>query len=48
MNLRHEYLTVLGRELSNEIIVTNTGGTQHELFSLGDRDANLYAAGSDW
>ena len=45
MNLRHEYLTALGRELSNEIIVTNTGGTQHELFSLGDRDANLYAAG---
>jgi sulfopyruvate decarboxylase subunit beta len=31
MNLRHEYLTALGRELNNEIIVTNTGGTQHEL-----------------
>jgi sulfopyruvate decarboxylase subunit beta len=45
MNFRHEYLSVLGQVLTNEIIVTNTGGTQHELFSLGDRDATLYAAG---
>lgn len=45
MNQRHEYLTALGRELTDEIIVTNTGGTQHELFALGDRDATLYAAG---
>jgi sulfopyruvate decarboxylase subunit beta len=45
MNLRHEYLSSLGSELTNEIIVTNSGGTQHELFSLGDRDANFYATG---
>jgi sulfopyruvate decarboxylase subunit beta len=31
--------------LLSNVDVTNTGGTQHELFSLGDRDANLYAAG---
>jgi sulfopyruvate decarboxylase subunit beta len=45
VNFRHEYLSALGRELTNEIIVTNTGGTQHELFSLGDREGTLYAAG---
>ena len=45
MNFRHEYLSRLVKELDNEIIVTNTGGTQHELFTLGDRDANFYAAG---
>lgn len=45
MNFRHEYLSALVKELRDEIIVTNTGGTQHELFALGDRDANLYAAG---
>jgi sulfopyruvate decarboxylase subunit beta len=45
MNFRHEYLSALVKELRHEIIVTNTGGTQHELFTLGDRDANLYAAG---
>lgn len=45
MNFRHEYLSLISQLLGDEIIVTNTGGTQHELFSLGDRDANLYAAG---
>ena len=45
MNARHEYLSCLAQELADQIIVTNTGGTQHELFSLGDRDATLYAAG---
>jgi sulfopyruvate decarboxylase subunit beta len=45
MNQRHEYLSCLAPELRDELIVTNTGGTQHELFSLADRDATLYAAG---
>lgn len=45
MNFRHEYLSSLVKELTDEIIVTNVGGTQHELFSLGDRDGNLYAVG---
>ncbi len=45
MNLRHEYLSCLANELSEEIIVTNTGITSHELFYLADRDANLYAPG---
>jgi thiamine pyrophosphate-dependent acetolactate synthase large subunit-like protein len=45
MNLRHEYLSALVSELTDEIIVTNSGGTQHELFSLADRDANFYATG---
>ncbi len=45
MNFRHEYLSHLVKELNDEIIVTNTGGTQHELFTLEDRAATLYAAG---
>lgn len=45
MNLRHEYLSCLAGELADELIVTNTGITQHELSHLADRDANLYAPG---
>ncbi|MBI4527569.1 MAG: thiamine pyrophosphate-binding protein [Deltaproteobacteria bacterium] len=45
MNLRHEYLSLLAREIQEEIVVTNTGITQHEWSHLADRDANLYAPG---
>lgn len=45
MNFRHEYISCLAQELSDEIIVSNTGITQHELSHLADRDANLYAPG---
>jgi len=45
MNLRHEYLSCLAKELTDELIVTNTGITQHELSHLADRDANLYSPG---
>ncbi len=45
MNFRHEYLSHLAKELSDEIVVTNTGITQHELSYLADREAHLYAPG---
>ncbi len=45
MNLRHEYLTLLAREVDKDIVVTNTGITQHEWSYLADRDSNLYAPG---
>lgn len=45
MSFRHEYLSLLASELKDEIVVTNTGITQHEWSHLADRDANLYAPG---
>ncbi len=45
MNQRHEYIAVLARELRDEIVVCNSGGTQDELFTAADRDANVYAPG---
>jgi len=45
MNSRFEYLTLLNREVRDEIIVCNSGGTQYELFNINDRKANFYAPG---
>ncbi len=45
MNSRYEYLTLLNRELRDELIVCNSGGTQYELFNINDRKANFYAPG---
>lgn len=45
MNTRFEYLTLLNRELRDELIVCNSGGTQYELFNINDRKANFYAPG---
>lgn len=45
MNLRHEYIAALSRELHDEIIVCNSGGIQDELYTANDREANVYAPG---
>lgn len=45
MNLRHEHIALLARELRDEIVVCNSGGTQDELFTAADREANVYAPG---
>ena len=42
MNLRHEYIAALVRELKDEIIVCNSGGVQDDLYSAADREANIY------
>ena len=45
MNLRHEYIAALARELRDEIIVCNSGGVQDDLYSAADREANIYGPG---
>ncbi len=45
MNSRYEYLTLLNREVRDQLIVCNSGGTQYELFNINDRKANFYAPG---
>ena len=45
MNLRHEYIAALVRELKDEIIVCNSGGVQDDLYSAADREANIYGPG---